>query len=429
MASPSSAPMDCPEVTTKWEYIDLHHTSFTSTLPGDVVHLSLQVKTVKGMHTIHKDAWGGHSQHFRKWGTQITPTTATRYKLEKFKSQWNAFVRGSTQGRGRRNRGKKYSSYPPSMDPSPLTPTWRDRQNMPWVFKGVVAPPPTAAPSPTWTAVAEPLADMAQLSAGMLPLGRGHTPGPKELTPPTPLDEGQAEVGKGEEAPRPIPFAVARLKTSPISSCEDIPALVDNSPVDEMPLDLSVDQKKEELEQAREERKLQTLSMEKEKRELQQRILEMDIKIEKLESISLEQFKNIGNIGPPIKEEKVVRFTEPPTSPPAPREEEAMDLSPEAEHPGTPHPPPLDPEVDVIESGVYSSEEEDIKETRRTSWAKHREAAQRKRLCLRLVRNKVGFHSLEVYNIPKTPSTPPSPLFPDAVGRECQDDRKHPLED
>ena len=155
----------------------------------------------------------------------------------------------------------------------------------------------------------------------------------------------------------------------------------------------------------------------------------MDIKIEKLESIPLEQFKNIGNMGPPIKEEKVVRFTEPPTLPPDPREEEAMDLAPEAECTGTPHPPPLDPEVDVIESGVYSSEEEDIKENRRTSWVKCQEVAQRKRLCLRLVKNKVGPHSLEVYNIPKTPSTPPSPLFPDATGRECQDAGKHPLED
>ena len=120
VASPSSAPTDCPEVTTKLEYIDLHHTSFTSTLPGDVVHLSLQVKTVKGMHTIHRDAWSGHSQHFRKWGTQITLTAATRNKLEKFKSQWNAFVRGTTQGRGRRNRGKKYSSYCAAPTPSLL---------------------------------------------------------------------------------------------------------------------------------------------------------------------------------------------------------------------------------------------------------------------------------------------------------------------
>ena len=91
------------------------------------------------------------------------------------------------------------------MDQSPLIPTWRDRQNMPWVFKGVVAPLLTAAPSPTWTAVAEPLADMAQLSAGMLPLGRGHTPDPKEPVPPPPLDEEQAEVGEGEEAPKPAP--------------------------------------------------------------------------------------------------------------------------------------------------------------------------------------------------------------------------------
>ena len=332
-------------MTTKWEYIDLHHTSFTSTLPGNVVHLSLQVKTVKGMHTIHRDAWGGHSQHFRKWGTQ-----ATKNELEKFKSQWNAFVRGTTQGRRRRNRRKKYSSYPHSVDQSPLTPTWRDRQNMPWVFKGVVAPPPTAAPSPTWTAVVEPLADMAQLSAGMLPLGRAHTSGPKELTPPTPLVEKQEEKGHGEEVPEPIPSTVVGLKTSPISLCEDIPALVDNSPQVEMPMALSFERRKEELEQGREERKLQTLGLEKEKRELQQKILEMDIKIEKLESIPLDQFNNLENIGPPIKEEKVVRFTEHPTSPPAPREEEAMDLTPEAECPGTPHPSPLDPEVDVIES-------------------------------------------------------------------------------
>ena len=83
----------------------------------------------------------------------------------------------------------------------------------------------------------------------------------------------------------------------------------------------------------------------------------MDIKIEKLESIPLEQFNNIGNIGPPIKEDKTVRFEEPPASPPAPREEEAMDLTPEEEDPGTPPPPPLDAAVDVIESGVYTSEE------------------------------------------------------------------------
>ena len=83
----------------------------------------------------------------------------------------------------KKKQGKEVFKLPPSLDQSPLTPTWRDRYNIPWVFKGVVAPPLTAAPSPTWTAVAEPLADMAQLSAGMLPLGRGHTPGPKEQTP------------------------------------------------------------------------------------------------------------------------------------------------------------------------------------------------------------------------------------------------------
>ena len=371
------------------------------------------------MHTIHRDAWGGHSQHFRKWGTQITPTAATRNKLDKFKAQWNTYVRGTTLGRGSRTRERRYISHIPPVEQHPLPPPRKERQHLPWFFKGAVPPPPATIPAPAWSGIGQqlelykPLADMAQLSAGLLPLGRRPTPGPDGKRSPTPRKEE-------ENIPKIPPLAVGGLKTSPISSCEDIPAWEDSNPqepleVDEdRPLDLSPSKKKDDLERAKEKRKLQTLGLEQEKQELQKKILEMDIKIEKLESIPLEQFNNIGNIGPPIKEDKTVRFEEPPASPPAPREEEAMDLTPKEEDPGTPPPPPLDAAVDVIESGVYTSEEEDIKETRRTSWAKRREAAQRKRLCLRLVKNKVGPQSLEVYEIPKTPGTPPSPLFPGA---------------
>ena len=74
----------------------------------------------------------------------------------------------------------------------------------------------------------------------------------------------------------------------------------------------------------------------------------------------------MGNMAPPpqVKEEKMVRFSEPPTSP-GNREEEGMDILQEY----LPS-PPQEPEVKVNEGGQYSSEEEDVKETRRTSWAK-----------------------------------------------------------
>ena len=153
MASPSRNLPGSQEVSTKWEYLDLNHTAFTSTLPGDVVQISLQVKTVKGMYTVHHDAWGGHTQHFKKWGSQITPTAATRNKVEKFKSQWNAYVRSTSVPRGNRQRGpRRVVTQVPPVDPPTLHQPRKERKQPPWVFKKAAATStaPHACPHLDW---------------------------------------------------------------------------------------------------------------------------------------------------------------------------------------------------------------------------------------------------------------------------------------
>ena len=409
MASPSSS-TSSSEVSTKWEYINLHKTIFTADLPGDVVHLSLQVKTVRGMYTMNRDAWGGHSQRFRKWGTQITPTPATRKQVEKFKQQWNQAVKG-TPMEGR-SKGKRTSSPMPPQGYNRMMEKPRGRSNMPLLFRKVLAPSNNTAIAPAWSPVTGPLSSMAQLSKGMLPLsslgktrsssteGMGETQSPRIKRRPI------------EDVVDPMPSTSRGPMVSPISSCEDIPELIADTeaPQEEGPIDLSYRKDRKDLMKKREE------DLEKERKKLQDQILEMDIKIEKLESISPEQYKNMGNILPPPqpKEEPVQRFLEPPSSP---RNEEEMEVEPHPPAPGVAQSPPQEPEVQVVDSGSYSTEEEDVKETRRTSWTKRREAAQRKKLCLRLVRHKIGPNSLEVYQ-PKTPLTPPSPLFPGKPAEE-----------
>ena len=106
-----------------------------------------------------------------------------------------------------------------------------------------------------------------------------------------------------------------------------------------------------QLEEIRREQTQKAMVLEEEKKELQDKLLEMDIKIEKLESIPLEQFNALGNIAPPpVKEERMVRFQEPPTSP-GDREEEGMDVLPYVPS------PPQEPEVKIQEGGPVSSEE------------------------------------------------------------------------
>ena len=79
------------EVKTLWEYIDYDNTLLKTFLPGDVVQISVQVKTTRGMHNIRRDAWGGHSHNFKKWGSQIQPTGSTKAKIIKFKKQWQDY--------------------------------------------------------------------------------------------------------------------------------------------------------------------------------------------------------------------------------------------------------------------------------------------------------------------------------------------------
>ena len=449
MTSPSSAPSDLPEVSTDWRYIDLHHSEFSSQLPGDVVQLSLQVKTVRGMHTINRDAWGGHSHQFKKWGSQLTPNSTTRNKVEKFKSQWNQFVRGTEHAKEGKDRKRE---QPPAqrshVDHNRMLQNWRQKSNMPWMFKAILDPPAHVAPTPTWSPVAAPLSSMAQLSAGMLPLtGSTYSFGSEEPSAATgcavPKQEPQVEVLV------PVPSTSFGPPTSPISSCGSVPELIENTDKDESPMDLSCSTEKKDwreaerkrleeaqaleeeyttqrrqFEEIRREQTQKAKVLEKEKQELQDKLLEMDIKIEKLESIPLDQFNALGNIAPPpVKEEKMVRFQEPPTSP-GDREEEGMDVLPYVPS------PPQEPEVKIQEGRPVSSEEEDVKESRRNSWAKRREAAAKKKLCLRLVKNKVGPNSLEVthYHIPKTPTSPPAQLFPEVYpspGEENIDTHEH----
>ena len=357
---------------------------------------------------MNRDAWGGHSQRFRKWGTQITPTPATRKQVEKFKQQWNQAVKGTpTEGR---SKGKRTSSPMPPQGYNRMMEKPRGRSNMPLLFRKVLAPSNNTATAPAWSPVAGPLSSMAQLSKGMLPLS---SLGKTRSSSTEGMGETQSPRIKGrpiEDVVDPMPSTSRGPMVSPISSCEDIPELIADTeaPQEEGPIDLSYREDRKDLMKRREEDFQATQDLEKERKKLQDQILGMDIKIEKLESISPEQYKNMGNILPPPqpKEEPVQRFLEPPSSP---RNEEEMEVEPHPPAPGVAQSPPQEPEVQVVDSGSYSTEEEDVKETRRTSWTKRREAAQRKKLCLRLVRHKIGPNSLEVYQ--KTRSLHLVPCF------------------
>ena len=96
------------EVKTLWEYIDYDNTLLKTFLPGDVVQISVQVKTTRGMHNIKRDAWGGHSHNF-KIQIQIQPTGSTKAKIVKFKKQWQDFQ----QERLRDRRQQAMQQAPP----------------------------------------------------------------------------------------------------------------------------------------------------------------------------------------------------------------------------------------------------------------------------------------------------------------------------
>ena len=89
-------------------------------LPHDVVELNLQVKTTQGMHQIRRDAWGGHSHSFKKWGSQIQPTPPSRNKITKFKEQWKIY-------QGELARRANAESIPKNQGLSPLPPEEEDQ--------------------------------------------------------------------------------------------------------------------------------------------------------------------------------------------------------------------------------------------------------------------------------------------------------------
>ena len=139
------------EVSTEWKYLSLDHTHLATDLLGDVVEITLQVKTTRGFHKVKKDAWGSHQHTYQKWGSQIAPNPTTSKQIKKFNSQWREYHYRRDLATKRRNG---YSFSHPPLDAT-----------TPQVLKRTTGP----TPSP----VAEPLSNMALLSAGMLPLGTG----------------------------------------------------------------------------------------------------------------------------------------------------------------------------------------------------------------------------------------------------------------
>ena len=361
------------EVSTSWQYINLHETSYKATLPGDVMEVNLRVKTTRGFHKIKRDAWGAHTHSYQRWGTQIQPTSTTTRQISKFRKQWMEYLERSTKQhpyadrdarmtqKGRGGRGPR--AYTFSMP--------RSNSNTPWVVRqaerGILPPPRRASPQPS--PVAEPLSHMAQLAAGMLPLGK---PNPQVPAPPSsalgtpPTTATTRPVTPPMTLPasetRPLDLTYKQettagqptLMTSPITSDgEDVPDLVEDS-------------------------------------------ASFSPVINKVETISVTEYNNMPT---GETEGKHVRFQEPPKSPSPHRSEEEMEVQEAA--PGK-YDPPKEPEVLVISPKMDSddSEVETLKQVikeRATAWEKRRERAKKKRLILRIKENNLGPNTLEVY--------------------------------
>ena len=381
------------EVSTSWQYQNLHETTYKATLPGDVVEVNLQIKTTRGFHKVKRDAWGAHIHSYQRWGTQIQPTPTTARQISRFQKQWAEYLQRSTRQAALERDPKM--TQPCSGERIPRAYTFQvpgTNTRTPWIVrqaeKGSLPPPRRASPQPS--PVAEPLSHMAQLAAGMLPLGKPNQqyPAPSSAwhAPPTtaaarpvtprmtlPPSENNPLDLSCKEQPRP---EAPTVKTSPITSDEEsVPDMVDEttsfSPV-----------------------------------------------IRKVETISVTEYNN-------MPEDKHVRFQEPPTSA-SPEwceeeEEEEMDIQEAAP---VQQDPPKEPDVLVIspKSDSEDSEVETLKKVikeRATAWEKRRERAQRKRLILRIKKNTMGPNTLEVYRgIPPTPMEAPAQLFPEVKAEE-----------
>ena len=381
------------EVSTSWQYQNLHETTYKATLPGDVVEVNLQIKTTRGFHKVKRDAWGAHTHSYQRWGTQIQQTPTTTRQISRFQKQWAEYLQRSTR-QGALERDPRMTQ-PCSGGRIPRAYTFQvpgTNTRTPWIVRqaerGILPPPRRASPQPP--PVAEHLSHMAQLAAGMLPLGK---PNQQYPAPSSPLGA-------------PSTTTAARPVTPPMT----LP------PSENYPLDLSY------KEQARPEAatiKTSPITSDEESvPDLVEETTSFSPVIRKVETISVTEYNN-------MPEDKHVRFQEPPTSPSPERceeeKEEEMDIQEAAP---VQLDPPKEPEVLVIspKSDSEDSEVETLKKVikeRATAWEKRRERAQRKRLILRIKKNTMGPNTLEVYRgIPPTPMEAPAQLFPEVKSEE-----------
>ena len=290
------------EVSTSWQYQNLHETTYKATLPGDVVEVNLQIKTTRGFHKVKRDAWGAHTHSYQRWGTQIQPTPTTARQISKFQKQWAEYLQRSTRQTALERDPKM--TQPCSGGRIPRAYTFQmpgTNTRTPWIVRqaerGILPPPRRASPQPS--PVAEPLSHMAQLAAGMLPLGK---PNQQDPAPPSALGAPPATA-----ATRPV--------TPPMT----LP------PSENNPLDLSY------KEQARPEAptiKTSPITSDEESvPDLVEETTSFSPVIRKVETISVTEYNNMPS---EETEDKHVRFQEPPTSPSPQRceeeEEEEMEI-------------------------------------------------------------------------------------------------------
>ena len=376
------------EVTSNWEYTTYNHTHFEADLPGDVVEVTLQVKTVRGMHKIKKDAWGAHQHSYKIWGSQIAPNPTTTKQIKRFQTQWREYQQRRDQ-QARRRSGYSFS-HPPLDITTPQVLKKRGYQT----------------PSP----VAEPLSSMALLSAGMLPLG--------------PRKQPSAAMGRTYMGDTP---AIASTSTD---SSANTPQTMD-TPTPPLLLDLRM--KKEEDNQkehpgqdpppivicpvSSEEDNIPELISEPTKMK-EEKSEGLTPQIVRVESITEEEYNKREPRGDTPRPQHVKFIEAPASPPPQDRKEEEMDtqenqstdFSPEDKNS---HGPAL--EVKVYTKGSNSEEEskEERKQNRSEAWAKRRIQAQKKRLILKIKRNTLGPANLEVCRVPPTPEEAPACLFPE----------------
>ena len=357
--------------------------------------MTLQVKTVRGLHKIKKDAWGAHQHSYQKWGSQIASTPTTTKQIRRFQTQWREYQQRRDQQTRRRSG---YSFSHPPLDHS--TPQILKK-------KGNYTPSP----------VAEPLSNMALLSAGMLPIG--------------PRRQPQAAMGR---AYNDTPSVASTSTTSPA----DIPP-TRSLPTPPLLLDLRM-KKEEDSQEAHQGPTVPPIvicPISSEEEEVPELIPEavkvkeensegINPQIVRVESITQEEFNNReprSETPRPLH----VKFEEAPASPPPhDRKEEEMDIQENQDAVL----PPEDQinqgpavEVKVYTRGSESEEEsrEDRKQHRAEAWAKRRVQAQRKRLILKIKRNTIGPATLEVCRVPPTPEEAPAHLFPEPASSPKED--------